>query len=51
MFELSDEVQETISRIDNDPYVIGSIVMNKDGNVLKTTIDPTLTSQVSFRKK
>ena len=46
MFELSAEVEETISRIDSDPHVIGSMVLNKDGSVLKTTVDSTMTSQV-----
>ena len=46
MFELSAEVEETILRIDSDPHVIGSMVLNKDGSVLKTTVDSTMTSQV-----
>ena len=46
MFELSPEVEETIHRIDLDPHVIGSMVLNKDGSVLKTTVDSTMTSQV-----
>ena len=46
MFELSAEVEETISRIDLDPHVIGTMVLNNDGSVLKTTVDSTMTSQV-----
>ena len=46
MFELSAEVEETISRIDSDPHVIGTMVLNNDGSVLKTTVDSTMTSQV-----
>ena len=46
MFELSAEVEETISRIDADPHVIGTMVLNNDGSVLKTTVDSTMTSQV-----
>ena len=46
MFELSPEVEETISRIDADPHVIGTMVLNNDGSVLKTTVDSTMTSQV-----
>lgn len=46
MFELSAEVEETICRIDSDPHVIGTMVLNNDGSVLKTTVDSTMTSQV-----
>ena len=49
MFELSEDVEATISRIDSDPHVIGSMVLNKDGSVLKTTVDSTMTSQVCPR--
>ena len=49
MFVLSEDVEATISRIDSDPYVIGSMVLNRDGSVIKTTVDSTMTSQVKPR--
>ena len=46
MLKVSAEVEEAMSRIDADPHVVGSMVMNNEGNVLKTSVDATLTSQV-----
>lgn len=48
MFKVSAEVEETISRIEDDPHVIGSIVMNNEGNVLRTSVEATLTSQYAI---
>ena len=47
-FEMSDEVEQTLSRIDSDPLVVGSVVISKEGSILRTSIDTTITSQVHF---
>ena len=44
---LSDEVNETLKRIQNAKNVYGTMVINHDGVPTKSSIDSTVTAQVS----
>lgn len=44
--ELSEEMEETLKRIQESKNVVGVVVANRDGLPIKSSLDSTMTAQV-----